>query len=111
MDSIKKSSDFSLVAKHGSRWFSDSFIIQILKKEDRLEQNSRLGLIVSKKVGNAVIRNLIKRRFRQVFRSSFPHEIKGYDVVLIARKSTLERDFEQIQADMRWSLKRLGLLQ
>ncbi len=111
MVSIKKSSDYTLVAKHGHRWFSDSFIIQIHKRDDRLEEDSRLGLIVSKKLGNAVVRNLVKRRFREIFKSTFPPEIKGLDVVLIGRKSSKEREFKQLEADMRWSIKRLGLTQ
>jgi len=109
MDSIKKSSDFALVAKYGDRWFSDSFIIQILKKENRLEEDSRFGLVVSKKLGNAVTRNFVKRRFREVIRICFPVNIKGYDIVLVGRKSSQGRDFKQIQEDMLWSLKRLGL--
>lgn len=110
MNSIRKSSDFALVAKHGDKWFSDSFIIQILKREDRLEEESRFGLIVSKKLGNAVVRNTVKRRFREVVKSVFPTDLKGYDIVMIGRKSTVTREFTQMQADMRWSLKRLGIV-
>jgi len=109
MDTIKKSSDFSLVASKGDKWFSDSFIIQILKREDRTEEDSRFGLVVSKKVGNAVMRNLVKRRFREIMRNSDLSSNKGLDIVLIGRKTTLGRSFVDLQSDLRWSLKRLGI--
>lgn len=111
MNSIRKSSDFALVAKHGDKWFSDSFIVQILKREDAEGEDSRFGLIVSKKLGNAVVRNSIKRRFREVVKSTFPQDLKGFDIVLIGRKSSKDREFAQMQSDLRWSLKRLGLTQ
>jgi len=111
MDSIKKSSDFALVAKQGDKWFSDSFILQVLNREDHKEEDSRFGLIVSKKLGNAVARNFIKRRFREVVRLSFPKVIKGIDIVLIGRKTSKERSLQQMQSDFRWSLKRLKIIE
>lgn len=109
MDSIKKSSDFKLIAKTGEKWFSDSFIVQISKHEDGSARPSRFGLVVSKKIGNAVRRNFVKRRFREVLRSCISSEISGMDIILIGRLSSVERSLPQMKNDMIWSLKRLGI--
>ncbi len=68
----------------------------------------RLGLTVSKKVGNAVTRNRMKRRFRELARAILPeagHE--GADHVLIGRQAGIERDYGQLAAELRRALDRL----
>ncbi len=83
------------------------------------ERHPRLGLTVSKKVGNAVVRNRVKRVVREVFRRSHPFEGMGLDLVVIpraalpkpARMEDVLRDFEVLerkfgergrQTDERW---------
>jgi ribonuclease P protein component len=69
----------------------------------------RLGLTVSKKVGNAVVRNRMKRRFRELARKVLPeagHE--GADHVLIGRQGGIERDFALLEAELRRALAKLS---
>ena len=67
----------------------------------------RLGLTVSKKVGNSVVRNRMKRRFRELARAVLPEAgIVGADYVLIGRKSGIERPFAELVADLRRALVR-----
>jgi ribonuclease P protein component len=68
----------------------------------------RLGLTVSKKVGNAVVRNRMKRRFRELARKVLPqagHE--GADHVLIGRQGGIERDFALLTAELEKALNKL----
>ncbi len=68
----------------------------------------RLGLTVSKKVGNAVVRNRMKRRFRELARAVLPEAgIAGADHVLIGRQSGIERPYDQLETDLRKALGRL----
>ena len=61
----------------------------------------RLGITVTKKVGNAVVRNRIKRRFRALAREILPaHGLPGADHVLIGRGAALERDWSVLVADL-----------
>jgi ribonuclease P protein component len=65
----------------------------------------RLGLTVSKKVGNAVVRNRMKRRFRELARAVLPAAgIKGADHVLIGRQAGIERPYAELAADLRRAL-------
>lgn len=65
----------------------------------------RLGLTVSKKVGNAVVRNRMKRRFRDLARAVLPESgIAGADHVLIGRNGGIERPFDQLVTELKRAL-------
>ena len=68
----------------------------------------RLGLTVSKKVGNAVTRNRMKRRFRELARAVLPESgHPGADHVLIGRQGGIERDFGLLADELRKALAKL----
>lgn len=68
----------------------------------------RLGLTVSKKVGGAVVRNRMKRRFRELARLILPEAgLAGADHVLIGRQGGIERPYDQLAADLERALAKL----
>jgi ribonuclease P protein component len=87
--------------------------MQALKQEGAepsFRPSFRLGLTVSRKVGNAVMRNRAKRRLREVVRLyPSPEKLLGWDIVLIGRTSSSERDFELMRQDFMQGLKNLGV--
>jgi len=69
----------------------------------------RLGITVTKKIGNAVVRNRMKRRFRALAREILPQAgIAGADHVLIGRAGGVERDFADLRAELLKALKRVA---
>ncbi len=60
----------------------------------------RLGLAVSKKVGNAAVRNKIKRRLREIFRRQLKDRPLKYDFVVVARSASAEAEFADLQASV-----------
>ena len=68
----------------------------------------RFGVTVTKKVGNAVVRNRIKRRFRVLAQQMLPDDgVVGADHVLIGRTGGIERDWQALQADLAKALAKV----
>jgi ribonuclease P protein component len=70
----------------------------------------RLGVVSSKKVGNAVHRNLARRRLREAFRTQRGLFRLRCDVVIVARRNLIEATQEEVAREMRWLARRAGLM-
>ena len=80
------------------------FVLQVRDRADA-DPASRIGFTVTKKIGNAVIRNRMKRRFRALARELLPSlGIAGSDHVLIGRSGGVERDFATLRDELRKAL-------
>ena len=106
---LLKTKDFHNVRKTGRSW-SDQTLVLVVSKRDLslLEDNSRVGFIVSNKIGNAVVRNKCKRRLRELV--SKIEILNGFDLVLIARKSIVSSRYDEIQASVLSLLSRAKLI-
>lgn len=79
----------------------------VLLAQPNRDQGKRFGITVTKKIGNAVARNRIKRRFRELLRAALPNEgLPDHDHVLIAREGAIERNFAALQAELSEALAR-----
>ena len=111
---IKKRADFLKASKADFKYIAPSVIVQArehtngeIKMIGSLA--SRVGFTVSKKVGNSVIRNLIKRRLRAAARSLMPkYSMPNHDIVIIGRKKTIEKKFTEILTDIKKALIKLS---
>ena len=84
------------------------FVLLVRQRGDE-DATVRVGYTVTKKIGNAVIRNRMKRRFRALVRDIFPdHAIAGADHVLIGRSSGIERDYAALAAELKRALGKLS---
>lgn len=104
---IKKRADFLRASRSGRKAVSQTLILQAAANPDT-NAPVRVGLTVSKKVGNAVVRNRVKRRFRAAVRELIP--VRGTpatDYVLIGRHGAGDCPFTQIVRDLQNSLNRL----
>lgn len=105
METIRKRSDF-LAANRGLRVARPGFVL-LVNREATLPDRLRLGVTVTKKIGNAVVRNRMKRRFRALARDLLPtHGIAGADHVLIGREGGIERDFALLRDELVAALAR-----
>lgn len=87
---IKKNEEFTRLI---SKKHSLSNAVFIMYYDDRVLDHARVGISVSKKIGNAVIRNKIKRQIRMMFIESFDNQAYKYDVIIIVRKKYLENSY------------------
>jgi len=82
----------------------------VLLVRDRADDSPmmRIGITVSKKVGNAVTRNRMKRRFRALAREVLPElGVAGADHVLIGRESGIERPYADLKAELAKALRKV----
>ena len=102
---IRKRSDF-LAANKGLRVARPGFVL--LARPNGLEPDSmRFGITVTKKIGNAVVRNRMKRRFRALIREKLLAEgLPDHDHVLIGRENGIERDFALLREELGAALAR-----
>jgi ribonuclease P protein component len=87
---LRRRSEFLRVQEQGQKITADCLLALVLPNELGL---TRLGLTVSNKVGNSAVRNLIRRRLRELYRKRQPRLPKGIDLVVIARNSAAQADF------------------
>ncbi len=105
MERLRRRQDFIAAAKapHAAM---PSLVVQARDRDDG--RAPRVGFTATKKLGNAVIRNRIKRRLREAARLALPGQARqGFDYVLIGRPGTAERSFAEIRNDLNSALKRL----
>jgi len=104
---LKRRAEFLRVAAKGRKAAMPGLVLQALDRKD--EGAVRLGFTVTKKVGNAVIRNRSRRRLKEAARLVLAqHNLAGVDLVLIGRDATAKRDFAALQEDLRRALSRTG---
>ncbi|HJC33363.1 ribonuclease P protein component [Mediterraneibacter catenae] len=94
-ESLKKNKDFQNVYKKGRSLANSCLVMYILK--NGLDKN-RLGISVSKKVGNSVVRHHLTRLVRESYRLSEEHFRCGYDIVVIGRTSAKDKDYHEIES-------------
>ena len=108
---IRKRPDF-VSANRGKRFVTPGFVLLVHKRRDGHVADAdsiRYGITVTKKIGNAVARNRMKRRFRTLISEILPdHGIAGADHVLIGRKRPLEPAYSAMRADLKKGLKHLA---
>ncbi|CAH2714639.1 Ribonuclease P protein component [Neobacillus rhizosphaerae] len=100
---IKRNKDFQAAFQKGYSFANRQFVVYSLKKEG--QDFFRIGLSVSKKIGNAVTRNRIKRYVRQAIFELNDQLASGNDYVIIARKPTAEMDFFEVKKSLTHVLK------
>ena len=94
--------------EEGGRGVTVSMLGEIAIRRGDGDPVMRLGLTVSKKVGGAVVRNRMKRRFRELARLILPEAgLAGADHVLIGRQGGIERPYDQLAADLERALAKL----
>lgn len=111
-NSIKKNDDFRKVYKKGRSKSDGLLVMYVLNKDDtnNEEKISRIGISISKKVGNSVVRHRLTRLVRECFRLNKEDFKYDADIVVIVRKGAAESDFHEIEKSFLGLCKRQGLL-
>ena len=93
-ESLKKYGDFQRVYKRG-RSYANKYLIMYVLKQD--VQENRIGISVSKKVGNSVVRHHLTRLIREIYRLNEHHFKKGLDIIFIVRVNAKKIDYHTLE--------------
>lgn len=109
INSLKNTSQYKEVYEHGISTANSLLVVYALKGEGDL----RLGISVSKKVGNSVVRHRVTRMIRECFRKLRPNLVPGCSLVVVARVRAGEKgkSFSDIYGAMRYLCQKLGVYQ
>ena len=103
--SLKKNDDFGRVYRQGRSYGSKLLIMYVLKSQD---QAGRVGISVSKKVGNSVVRHRIRRLIKESFRLHLS-EWADADIVVVARREAVGRSLSEIEQTLMYLGKKTGV--
>ena len=112
MERLKRRTDFRAIAEAGARAPAKAFVLQALRREE--QDQVRVGFTVSRQVGNAVERNRVRRRLREMVRlkPNLPGGMEaftpGYDYVLIGRRTALTCPFGDMARELDGALRRVA---
>ena len=111
---LKQRREFLRVAKQGRKWAMAGLVLQVRPRisqgiDEEIEADAvRVGFTVTKKVGNSVVRNRVKRRLRAVAGDVLPKTaVGGLDLVIIGRMGTIKRPYLALVKDLQTALRKL----
>ncbi len=105
--SLKKNFEFKRLYAKGKSHVSHSVVVYCRKNRGG---SNRLGITVRVRVGKAVVRNLIRRRLREIYRLNEPIMRSGYDIILVARVRSVYVSYGELHSEVLKAFRELGLL-
>lgn len=110
---IKKNIEFRIIYRKGKSFANDLLVLYILKNRTNRDkegnQYNKVGISVSKKVGNSVVRSRIKRLVTEGYRVKLDNLKQGYDFVFIARTNVKDKSYEKVDKAIDNLFKKVGL--
>ena len=105
-DSLKKNYQFRRAYNRGKSAPEPCLVVYIRRNGSR---DNKLGVTVSNKLGNAVVRNRVRRRLREIYRLHENSMRRGFDIVIVARGKSVGADYWRLDAEFLRACARLGL--
>ena len=106
---LRRSSEFKLVRESGKSWTGTYLILLALHRGAGVP--SRVGMITTRRLGNAVVRNRVRRRMREIFRLNQHQMRDGYWIVTIARASSASAAYQELERDWLRLAERASILE
>lgn len=105
---LRNRADFSRVYRHGKSFANHQFVVYWFRKKE--VEKFRVGISVSKKVGNAVVRNRMRRLVKEIVRHHEGKLIEHVDMVFIVRKGALDMPYKDLEKSVLHVLRKASLL-
>lgn len=105
--SLKKNYEFRRLYQKGKSVAAPCLVVYCRRNGGK---ENRLGVTVSNKIGNAVTRNRIRRRIREIYRLNEGRFARGTDLVVVARIKSAAAEYTRLEKDFLWACASLGVL-
>ncbi len=107
---ITSRADFQRVRTKGDSVKGHFLVLGYLFAPERVADHLKVGYITTKRIGNAVVRNGVRRKLRGILQRTGEDILPGYFLVLIARNQATEATTERLEKEWKWLLHRANLL-
>lgn len=104
---LKKRYQFNYTYKNAVSFGSKHLVICFTKSNNK---HIKIGLAVTKKVGKAVVRNLIKRRIRSAISPLLPSLKPNYNLIIVARPNIVDANYQEIENELKYLLNKANLI-
>lgn len=104
LETLKKNDEFKAVYKRGRSYVGAYLVLYTMPRTD---QDAKLGITVSKKVGKAVTRNRVRRLVKETFRRNEMKVPKAYDYVVVARVRANQANYHDIEKNLLYLLRQM----
>lgn len=105
---LSRASEFARLRREGTSFHGKLIVLSVLKAEPDTE--TRIGLITSRRVGGAVVRNRVRRRLREILRALRPEIRRGLHLVIVARAAAAKAEFAALRSDLLSQAQRGAIL-
>ena len=105
---LKSTRDFAAVREHGSSWGSRCLILATRPRPD--STTAHAGFTTTRRIGNAVVRNKVRRRLRTIVRDFFPQLVLTHDIVTIAKFPATKSSYGELHREWHRLASKAGLL-
>mgnify|MGYP001130864954 CR=1 FL=1 len=104
---LRKNEEFKRVYKRGKNYWNRNLVLYVMRNQ---LNNSRIGFTVTKKIGNSVVRNRVRRRMKEIYRKNFDNIKEEYDIIFIPKKNVVDISYKELESAMFHILKMAHLL-
>jgi ribonuclease P protein component len=104
---LRKTKEYATVYRRGEKIYGKYVLLFFMPNQQEI---SRFGVVTTKKVGNAVIRNKWRRRIKEIVREYGDDLQSGYDIIVLARPRIKESEFSSVKKDITRVLRKARLL-
>lgn len=104
---LKKRYQFNYVYKQGSHFFGKALVLYVTTSKTK---NIKVGFAVTKKIGHATKRNLIKRRLREIVYSKIDNLKQNYNIIVVAKENIFNFSFAELENDFTKLIVKADLL-
>ena len=99
---LRNNMEFKKVYNGGKNYWNRNLVLYVRKNN---MENSRIGYSITKKIGNSVVRNKVRRRVKEIYRLNVNNIKSGYDIILIPKKNIVDISYKELESAMLHILK------